>query len=165
MVTLKRTDYEVLRRRCVELKAQDWPQHRIADALGLSQPWVSRTLKTYRQSGAEALGTHPASGQPPKLTSEQIQVLLDALNQGAESQGFAGQVWTRKRINAVISTLFGVSYDLSQVGRILKKAGWSYQRPALKARQQSAPAVAQWRSQRLPDLKKKLSRKTASSFT
>ena len=40
------------------------------------------------------------------------------------------------------------------MGRILKKVGWSRQLPQRKARQQDAKAVAQWREECLPELKK-----------
>ncbi|WP_425290906.1 IS630 family transposase [Spirosoma linguale] len=43
-----------------------------------------------------------------------------------------------------------VSYDPSQIGRLLKKAGWSRQKPQKQARQQDPQAVQQWREQRLP---------------
>jgi transposase len=47
------------------------------------------------------------------------------LKKGAEHHGFRGAIWTRPRINEVVKGLFGVSYDPSQIGRILKKVGWS----------------------------------------
>ncbi len=55
---------------------------------------------------------------------------------------------------AVIKTCLGVSYDPSQVGRLLKKLGWSRQKPQKKARQQDTQAVAYWRQERLYQLKK-----------
>ncbi|WP_460982734.1 winged helix-turn-helix domain-containing protein [Spirosoma fluminis] len=38
------------------------------------------------------------------------------------------------------------------MGRLLKKAGWSRQKPQAKERQQNPQAVAQWREQTLPAL-------------
>lgn len=38
---------------------------------------------------------------------------------------------------AVIKKLSGVSYDPSQVGRLLKKVGWTRQKPQAKVRQQN----------------------------
>lgn len=76
------------------------------------------------------------------------------LNKGAEYHGFSGAICTRPRINEVIKKTFGVSYDPSQIGRILKKVGWSRQLPQRKAIQQDGQAVAQWRAERLPILKK-----------
>ncbi|WP_460908301.1 helix-turn-helix domain-containing protein [Spirosoma areae] len=79
---------------------------------------------------------------------------MSELNKGDGHHGFSRAVWTRPRVNTVIEKLFGVSYDPSQVGRILKRVGWSRQLPKRRASQQDTRAVAQWRDERLPELKK-----------
>lgn len=154
MKTYKPSDLELLRRRCAELKDSGWSQNKIAQALGLTQGWVSRTLKKYRQDGPAGLVWRKPSGPACRLTDEQIKLLLIELNKGAVVQGFAGEIWTRSRVNQVVTRLFGVSYDPSQIGRLLKRAGWSRQKPQPKARQQNAAAVQQWRKERLAELKK-----------
>ena len=154
MASYKQSDYEALRRRCVELSQAGWQQLAIAQAFGLTQPWVSRTLKKYQQQGITALQEGKRTGAPPRLSLEQLSQLVAELNKGAPHHGFSGAVWTRPRVNEVIKKLFGVSYDPSQIGRILKKAGWSRQKPQRKASQQDSQAVAQWREERLPELKK-----------
>lgn len=154
MAIYKQSDYEALRRRCVELSQAGWQQLAIAQAFGLTQPWVSRTLKKYQQQGVSALQEGKRTGAPARLSTQQLDQLVTELNKGAEQHGFSGAIWTRPRVNAVIEKLFGVRYDPSQVGRILKKVGWSRQLPQRKASQQDAKAVAQWRSERLPELKK-----------
>ncbi|WP_338875494.1 winged helix-turn-helix domain-containing protein [Spirosoma sp. SC4-14] len=120
----------------------------------MTQGWVSQTLKKYRQQGPSALQWRKPPGAATRLTPAQLCQLVEELNKGAEHQGFAGAVWTRPRVNEVIKKLFDVSYDPSQVGRLLKKVGWSRQKPQAKARQQDVRAVAQWRQERLPELKK-----------
>lgn len=55
---------------------------------------------------------------------------------------------------AVIKRVFRVSYDVSQVGRLLKKLEWTRQKPQLKARQQDPQRIEQWRDESLPELKK-----------
>lgn len=141
MAKYKQSDYELLRRRCVELDQAGWKQAPIAQALGLTQGWVSQTLKKYRQQGATALQWRKPTGAPTRLINDQLQQLVSELNKGAEHHGFAGAVWTRPRVNEVIKKLFEVSYDPSQIGRLLKKVGWSRQKPQAKARQQDGPAV------------------------
>ena len=120
-VKYKSNDYEVLRRRCVELKEAKWPQKAIAEALGLTEGWVSQTLKKYRESGPEGLLARKPTGAPTKLNEQQLTQLVQELNKGAQEHGFTGEVWTRARVKAVIEKVFGVSYDPTQVGRILKK--------------------------------------------
>jgi transposase len=154
MATYKQADYEALRRRCVQLKQAGWKQAAIARAFGLTEGWVSQTLKTYREQGEAGLMTGKRTGAPSRLTADQLDQLTRELAKGAEQHGFSGQVWTRPRINEVITKLFGVSYDPSQVGRLLKKVGWSRQKPARQARQQDPQAVANWQAERLPALKK-----------
>lgn len=154
MAIYKQSEYEALRRRCVELNQAGWQQAAIAQAFGLTQPWVSRTLKKYNQQGLTALQEGKRTGAPARLSAEQLSHLVSELNKGAEQHGFSGAIWTCPRVNEVIRKLFGVSYDPSQIGRILKKVGWSRQLPQRQARQQDAQAVAQWREERLPELKK-----------
>lgn len=154
MASDKQIQYEVLRRRCVALDQQGWKQVTIAQALGLTQGWVSRTLKKYRQQGHDALAWQKPPGATARLTDEQLAQLVQELNKGAEHHGFPGHIWTRPRVNEVIKKLFGVSYDPSQVGRLLKKVEWSRQKPQPKARQQNPQRVEQWRQEYLPELKK-----------
>ena len=111
-------------------------------------------MKKYRQNGKAALAWRKPTGPACRLTQEQISQLVEELNKGAEQHGFPGQIWTRPRVNEVIKRLFGVSYDPSQVGRLLKKAEWSRQKPQPKARQQNPQRVQQWQQERLPELKK-----------
>jgi transposase len=150
----KARDYEVLRRRCVELKEAKWPQKAIAEALGLTEGWVSQTLKKYREAGPAGLLARKPTGAPTKLNQQQLAQLVHELNKGAQQHGYTGAVWTRARVKAVIEKIFGVSYDPTQIGRILKKLGWSLQKPAKKARQQNAQKVQEWRENKLPELKK-----------
>ena len=83
----KPSDYEVLRRRCVELKESGWKQNDIALALGLTEGWVSQTLKKYRESGYGGLSARKPPGALPKLKPEQLSELVEALNLGAVSHG------------------------------------------------------------------------------
>ncbi|RYF39069.1 MAG: transposase [Cytophagaceae bacterium] len=154
MASYQQTQYEVLRRRCATLHQEGWKQADIAQALGLTQGWVSHTITKYRQQGQDALTWRKPAGATAKLTNTQLAQLVEELNKGAEHHGFPGQIWTRPRVNEVIKKLFAVSYDPSQVGRILKKVGWIRQKPQRKAYQQDPQAVAQWKEERLPELKK-----------
>ena len=102
MAVHKPSDYELLRRRCAELKDQGWKQSKIAQALGLTEGWVSRTLKKYRQQGQVGLAWRKPNGPNCRLTDEQLAQLLTEINKGAEHHGFSGAVWTRPRVNDVI---------------------------------------------------------------
>ena len=129
MASYKQTEFEVLRRRYVALHQQGWKQVAIAQALGLTQGWVSRTLTKFHEQGQDALAWRKPPGASPRLTDEQLLQLVQELNKGAENHGFPGHIWTRPRVNELIRRLFGVSYDPSQIGRLLKKMEWTRQKP------------------------------------
>lgn len=138
MASYKQNQYEALRRRCVELSQAGWKQNAIAQAFGLTQGWVSQTLKKYRDKGALALQEGKRTGAPSRLTAQQLTQLVDELKLGPQHHGFTGAIWTRPRVNEVTKKRFGVSYDPSQIGRLLKKMGWSRQLPQRQARQKDA---------------------------
>jgi transposase len=93
------------------------------------------------------------------LSAEQLARLPEMLRRGAESFGFRGAVWTRKRVAAVIKREFGVSYSPMHVGRLLKATRWSSQKPIERASQRKAVAIQQWRDETWPELQKKPSKK------
>jgi transposase len=144
------------RRRAWELKQAGWKQTEIAAALGVTRGAVSQWLKRARVEGVEeGLRVHPASGRPPKLTPEQRAQLPALLDRGAEAYGFRGQVWTCKRVGAVIRRTFGVTYDPSHIARLLHRLGSSVQRPVERATQRDQAAIGGWWEQRWPALKKR----------
>ena len=88
------------------------------------------------------------------MDDRQRERLPELLAQGPAAYGFSGEVWTRNRVVRVIEQEFGVSYDPSQVGRILRSCGWSQQKPALRSTQRDEDAIEDWRERRFAELKK-----------
>jgi transposase len=163
--TKARLDWrEGRRRRAWELKEAGWKQTQIAAALGVTSGAVSQWLKRARSEGvAEGLRPHPAPGPTPKLTPEQLAQLPALLDRGAEAYGFRGQVWTCKRVGAVIQSSFGATYHPAHISRLLHRLGYSVQRPIERATQRDEAAIRGWWEQRWPALKKRRPTKTGSS--
>ena len=136
------------------LMQQGWSQRRIAAALGVSEGAVSQWRKRAREGGLQALRQRPRSGAPRRLTTEQLARLPVLLHQGAEAYGFRGQVWTCGRIAAVIRLECGISYHPVHVGRLCRAIGWTPQKPARRARQRDEAAIARWREDTWPALKR-----------
>jgi transposase len=156
---------EAQRLQAWHLKQQGWPQRQIAEALGVSEAAVSQWVKRAREGGPHALRHHPPSGAPRRLAAAQLARLPDLLDRGPEAYGFRGQVWTRGRVAAVLRLAFGVSYHPVHVGRLLKAIRWSPQKPARRARQRDEAAIAHWREQTWPAIKRgrRSSNKASSS--
>src|SRR2546430_17174015 len=130
-----------------------------------------------RRGDCAALGCAPGSGQPvaeegarrrhrrahgphspglgPRLSAEQRAQLPALLAYGAEAFGFLGDVWTTKRVAAVIRREFGVRYHPAHVSRLLRACGWSVQKPGFRTTQRDAEAIRMWTEQRWPALQAK----------
>jgi transposase len=60
------------------------------------------------------------------------------------AQGFCGDVWTTKRVAALIKQAFGVRYHPAHVSRLLREIGWSVQKPLRRATQRNDAAIREW---------------------
>lgn len=144
------------RLRAWELHQQGWKQKDIAMALGVSAGAVSQWLKRGRAGGVEHLRRQPPPGAQPRLSPEQLTELRGLLAQGAEAFGFIGEVWTSKRVAAVIKRFLGVAYHRAHVSRVLRALGFSVQKPIVRAAQRDEAVIAAWWDERWPELKKTL---------
>jgi transposase len=133
--------------------AQDgWSGRAIAKALGVTPGAVSQWLKRAREGGAQALIHRMPPGSAPRLSAEQLAQLPILLNYGAEAYGFLGDVWTSRRVAAVIKQEFGVVYHRAHVSRLLRQIGWSVQKPIQRATQRDDAAIERWTTERWPAL-------------
>ena len=144
------------RLRSLELKESGWKQCEIAAALGVTCGAVSHWMKAVREGGREALYHRKAPGGKRKLPLAELSKLPSLLAQGAEAFGFQGNLWTTKRIAAVIEREFSVSLHFNHVGKLLKQLGWTPQKPKRRARQRDEQAIETWEAERWPEIKRGL---------
>ena len=153
----ERIDWREGRRfRAWELHQQGWKQKDIANALGVSPGAVSQWLKRGRDGGVERLRRQPPPGAKPRLAADQRAELRELLAQGAEAFGFIGQVWTSKRVAALIKRFLGVTYHRAHVSRLLRALGLRVQKPVVRATQRDEAVIQAWWDERWPELKKTL---------
>ena len=152
------------RHRAWELHEQGWSQKAIGAALGVTSGAVSQWMKMGRDGGASGLDAKPRLGAKSKLTPEQKQDVVALLQQGAEAHGYAGDLWTLKRVADLIKRHFGVQYHPSTMSDLLRELEWTSQQPITRATQRNEEAIAQWHEQTWPQLKKtpKSTRKRSS---
>jgi transposase len=147
------------RLRALELAEAGWKQKAIAEALGVSEGAVSQWMKRAQEGGREALQRHPAPGAVSKLSMEQFAKLPEVLGRGAEAYGYRGNVWTYERVAAVIAQEFGIKYHPDHMNFILKKIGWSRQKPRKRAAQRDEESIQEWQED-WPSVEKKLRRRS-----
>jgi transposase len=145
---------EARRHQAWHLKQKGWSQRHIAEALGVSEAAVSQWMQRVRLGGLQALRHRPSPGAPRRLSADQRAHLPTLLRRGPAAYGFRGEVWTRKRVAEVIRLEFGVVYHPTHVGRLLQVLRWSSQKPMRRARQRDEAAIAQWRDETWPAIKK-----------
>ena len=162
MKTTPQNWQEARRLQAWHLKQHGWPQRQIAAALGVSEAAVSQWVRRGRDGGPHALRHRPPPGAPRRLAAEQLR-LPALLHRGPEAYGCRGHVWTRGRVAVVLRLEFGVSYHPVHVGRLLKAVRWSPQKPARRARQRDEMAIARWRTETWPAIKKGRQRRSRRS--
>jgi len=71
-----------------------------------------------------------------------LQRLHKLLLDGASKAGFSSNLWTCARVAQVIREWFEVEYHPSHVWKILRKLGWSCQKPERRARERNESQAA-----------------------
>ena len=148
-------ELERRRRRAMALLEEGQTQAEVARTLETSTASVSRWKQAYEREGETALSAKPHPGRRAKLTARQQERLADLLLRGARSHGYSTDLWTLSRVAEVILIHFGVSYDPSGVWHVLRRMGWSCQKPERRARERDDQAIATWRREDWPRIKKR----------
>jgi transposase len=139
----------------VSLSDEGYTQSDIARLLQCTQGWVSKVLQRAQLEGKENLKAKGfAPGKTAALSPRQLDQLRRLLETEAQAAGFASDGWTRQRVAHLIEQHFGVAHHLSHISRILRKLGFTLQKPKRRDYRQDAQAVAQWKEEHLPKLKK-----------
>ena len=155
------------RRRAMALRANGVTIVETARRIGASTSSVKRWEKALREQGQAGLDPTPHPGAAPKLSPAQSERLLDLLAQGARAHGWKSDLWTCPRIVTLIERRFGVRYHEDHIGRLLRRLGWTRQRPQRRARQRDEALIEQWKIRDAPRIKKTPSAggRTSSSST
>lgn len=124
-----------------------------ARAVGVARQTAYTWKARLNEGGIEALRSM-ATGRPARLDGRQLEALRAALLQGAIVHGFGTELWTLKRVRALIERLFGVRFSEVHVWRLLGAMGFSSQKPERRAIERNEQAVAVWKRKTWPALKK-----------
>jgi transposase len=127
----------------------------VARLVKASPSSVSRWQEELEEGSLEALKAKPHPGRRPRLTPEQKEELEQVLLAGPLEAGFTTDLWTLARVAQVIAERFGVTYHPGHVWYILRDMGWSCQKPERRARERDEAAIARWRKEKWPEVKKR----------
>jgi transposase len=148
-------ELEIIRQRALTALENGSTQVEVARVLGTGPSTISRWWTRSRRDPNLILAK-PHPGKPPRLSQADLETLTQALVEGPERFGWKIKVWTCPRVAEVILKLFGVTFHVDHVFKILtRKLGWSSQKPEKMARERREGEVSAWRKQEYPAIKKK----------
>jgi transposase len=124
----------------------------VAAAVGSSVSSAHRWKKAWRHGSKLLARPHP--GRRPRLSSQQRTKLIAALSRGTRHWGYASSGWTGPLVRDMIVRLFDVQYHPDYVPRLLRKLGWSPQKPIQRARERDETAIVHWIREDWPRIKK-----------
>jgi transposase len=152
---------EQRRRKGMRMLARGVAQAEVARVLEVSRQTVSNWARA-AASDARAWRRKPL-GRPAGLSAAEKSQLSKRLVAGAVACGFPTELWTLARVGALLEVEFGRAYSTTQVWRLLRRLGFSSQRPAGRAIQRDEPALLAWTKQRWPAPRKSAALKAAPS--
>ncbi len=126
----------------------------VARQLGVSRQAVFVWNRQLRRRGEAGLRRRRRPGRPSKLAPSQLALLPRLLARGAEVYGFSSPIWTTQRVADLIWRRFRIRYDRDHVCRLLHRFGWSWQKPARRARERDEAAIQRWVQHTWPQVKK-----------
>jgi transposase len=157
-------DFDALERRRFKafgLLKKGLSEAQVARQVGVHRQSVNRWADQIKEQGREGLRQAGRAGRKSRLSEADLKRFETGLKRGAEALGYETNLWTLDRVAELIERDFGVKYHAGHVSWLLKKLGWSCQRPTGKALERDEPAIKRWQKRRWPEVKKKPSARGA----
>ena len=171
------TTSEHLRRHAVRRVVEDGElPSKAMRSMGLHRTSICRWLNAYAQDGDEALASSKASGPRQKLDEKQRrQVRRWILGRDPRQHGFDFGLWTRRIVAELIREKFGITLQLTAVGRLpfghelraewLARLDITPQKPLRRAYERDPEAVEQWVRSECPKLRRRARKLGATIFS
>lgn len=159
---LDRATQEYIRKNAIErwLGGED-PQG-IIRGTGLCPTTIYKWIAKYGAGGMAALDPTKARGAAPKLTAaQQAKVREWVVGKDPRQYGLDFGLWTRNLVGRLILERFGVALGATSVGALLARLEITPQKPLRRAYQRDPAAVADWKTRRYPEIRRRAAREGA----
>jgi transposase len=149
-------ELEARRRLAVERVLDGCKQCDAAAFLGVSEGTVNRWMSAYRKAGSmEGLKAKPTPGRPRKLSRRQENTVLGWVAKAPTSFGFPTDLWTSRRLAALIQRRWGIQFNANYLVEWLTARSHSPQKPVQPAKERDEAAIARWVAEDWPRIQKK----------
>jgi transposase len=137
----------------------------VAKGMAINRRTIYRWLEAHYYGGDAALKAKPIPGAPPKISARQMQLLARIVREKSPLQfRFPYALWTLATIRELIRRKFSVALSEVSVGRLMRRLGFSPQRPLYRAWQQNPALVESWREEVYPEIAARAKRERALIF-
>lgn len=150
---LSQQEMEARRLRAVPYFKKGWSLRRIGAKLGVSPIAVHQWKTAWKEKGRT--GLHAGHyGPVPLLSPKRAGEVSHRILQGAEAHGFSGDFWTLARLTTAVKKWTGIVYRDRSVWHVLRRLGFSCQKPVKRALERDEKAIKTWLSATWPEVKK-----------
>ncbi len=126
--------------RAARLFAQGLRPAEVARQLGVSRQSATIWHYAWEEEGVRGLRQTGRFGRPPLLTAKELKDVQRALLKGPGAYGWSTELWTLQRVADVIAIETG-RYHIGHVWKVLRRLGWSWQKPARRATERDEEAI------------------------
>lgn len=142
------------RRLAVQLVQGGMSKSEVARQFNTTYKSVLRWCNAYQALGQEGLSPKPVPGRRCRLSPQQKQDLASQLLEGARAHGFETDLWTLRRIWKLIRRRYGVRYHFGHMGNLMKRLGFSHQKPQGRPVERNEEVIRHWIAHDWPRIKK-----------
>lgn len=144
------------RRRAVKMRLRGATIAETVAQCELGRSAVIRAMQAYARGSWPGVAVAP-SGRPVgsgrMLTQEQERKIQQLIQDRTPDQlKLAYALWTRQAVSELIAALYDVRLTVRNMGKYLRRWGFTPQRPLKKAYEQSPAAVAKWVNEEYPKI-------------
>ena len=157
---LKADELYILRKKIVSAVTNEGlTQKAAAKYFGFSEQSVSTYIRDYKEKGEASFEYKTRGAKPRKgcniTESQELEIKQIVIIHTPDQVGVEATLWTRKVVKELIEIKYGVLYEVTAIGRMLRRLGFSPQKPKKKAYEQDPEKVKEWFEARYPAIKKK----------
>ena len=132
---------------------------------GLCRTSIYRWLRAAKKGGPNALKARKHPGRPCKLTArEKMRVRRWICGKDPRQYGFDFGLWTRKIVAELIQEKFHKELGVTAIGRLLAQLEITPQKPLRRAYERDPEAIAKWKTEDYPKLKKRARQRGGDIF-
>nr|BFF38230.1 IS630 family transposase [Tenacibaculum mesophilum] len=145
------------------LRKKRGTQKQAAEIFGITERTVNKIWSNYKQGGKRSLRNKKRGVQQGiKLKKGQAYDIRRLIRDKMPDQMklFYG-LWTREAVQELIASRYGVKLSRWQVGRYLKRWGYTPQKPIKKAFEQKPEQVKKWLEEQYPQIEKRAKQERA----